>query len=177
MTKYMQNSSSMEYQHIYDAWTELNIKKRIENEQQVTRYVKYVKDHLEKREYDEYRRDILETSNQYKKDDLKDLREIYKERHYKTLLDIIKEDEEGDLFIVNTDHELTETIGNTFEMHNCKVTVTRLERGLLALYVLLNKEISMKKLRKLVEKGNKFGLEFFLTKTGITTSLMYQQST
>ena len=65
---------------------------------------------------------------------------------YKTLLDITKEDEECDLYIVNTDHELTETIVNTFEAHNCKVTVSQLERDLMALYVILDRKIKIKKL-------------------------------
>ena len=119
-------------------------------------------------------RNILATKQFYQKD-LNDNLEIKSKAPVsKTLLDIIREDEEGDLFIVNTDHELTETIVNTFEAHNCKVTVSQLERDLLAVYVLLDRKMNIKKLRKLVQRGNKIGLDFFLTKTGITTSLMYK---
>jgi len=88
-----------------------------------------------------------------------------------TLLDVVKDKQEGDMFIVNTDHELTDTIKKTFEGHGCQVIVSRLETDLIALYILLNKKISIKKLRKLMERGKKFGLEFFLTKTGMTASL------
>ena len=87
-------------------------------------------------------------------------------------MDIVKDKQEGDMFIVNTDNELTDTIKKTFEGHGCQVTVSQLEKDLIALYILLNKKISIKKLKKLIEKGNKFGLEFFLTKTGMTTSLL-----
>ena len=87
-------------------------------------------------------------------------------------MDIVKDKPEGDMFIVNTDNELTDTIKKTFEGHGCQVTVSQLEKDLIALYILLNKKISIKKLKKLIERGNKFGLEFFLTKTGMTTSLL-----
>ena len=87
-------------------------------------------------------------------------------------MDIVKDKQEGDMFIVNTDKELTDTIKKTFEGHGCQVTVSQLEKDLIALYILLNKKISIQKLKKLIEKGNKFGLEFFLTKTGMTTSLL-----
>jgi len=90
----------------------------------------------------------------------------------KTLLDIVRDKQEGDMYIVNTDHELTDTIKTTFERHGCQVTVSQLERDLIALYILLNKKIQIKKLRKLIERGKEFGLEFFLTKTGMTSSLM-----
>ena len=90
----------------------------------------------------------------------------------KTLLDIVRDKQEGDMYIVNTDHELTDTIKTTFERNGCQVTVSQLERDLIALYILLNKKIQIKKLRKLIERGKEFGLEFFLTKTGMTSSLM-----
>jgi len=109
-----------------------------------------------------------------KRDIKKDVEIILRNKNSanKTLIDIVKDREEGDMFIVNTDNELTDTIKNTFEHHGCKVTVSQLEKDLIALYVLLNRKISIKKLRRLIEKGNKFGLEFFLTKTGMTTSLL-----
>ena len=146
-----------------------NMKNMLENSKIKFSYVEYVKDSFEERSYDEHTRNIIETPNLSK---LENLREKKRECLYKTLLDITKEDEECDLYIVNTDHELTETIVNTFKTHNCKVTVSQLERDLMALYVLLDRKIKIKKLRKLVERGKKFGLEFFLTKTGMTTSLM-----
>jgi len=90
----------------------------------------------------------------------------------KTLMEVVKDKQEGDMYIVNTDHELTATIKKTFEGHGCEVTVSKLEKDLITLYVMLNKKISIKKLRKLIERGNKFGLEFFLTKTGMTSSLL-----
>ena len=96
-----------------------------------------------------------------------------KQRLY-TLQDIANEKRNGDLYIVNTDHELTETIVNTFKKHNCEVTVSQLEVDLMALYVLLDRKINIKKLRKLIERGRKFGLEFFVTKTGMTTALMHK---
>ena len=88
------------------------------------------------------------------------------------ILEEVLSKREGDIFIVNSDAELTGAIQQTFERHGCRVSVTQLESNLVALYVLLNKKISMKKLRKLMEKGQKVGLEFFLTRTGINTSLL-----
>ena len=95
-----------------------------------------------------------------------------KESAKKTLLDIVKDNNNGDMYIVNTDNELTDIIKKTFETHGCEVSVTQLEKDLIALFILLNKKISIKKLRKLIEKGKMFGLEFFLTKTGMTSSLL-----
>jgi len=88
------------------------------------------------------------------------------------LLELIKDKPSGDLYILNTDEELLETIRVTFEKHGCTVAVTQLERNLTALFVLLKGKISMKRLRRLAAKGHKFGLEFFLTKTGLSTSLL-----
>ena len=86
---------------------------------------------------------------------------------------LIKEDKTSDLYIVNTDGELTETIKNTFEGHGCQVSVSVLQQeNLTALYVLLNKKISIVKLRKLMEKGKRFGLDFFLTKTGMSMLIL-----
>jgi len=90
----------------------------------------------------------------------------------KRLVDLVKEDTDGDMYIVNTDNELTDIIKKTFETHGCEVSVTQLEKDLIALFILLNKRISIKKLKKLIEKGKMFGLEFFLTKTGLTSSLL-----
>ena len=59
----------------------------------------------------------------------------------------------------------------TFEKHGCQVSVSKLEDQLIALYVMLNRRICIKKLRKLMEKGKKFGLDFCITKTGMTTIL------
>jgi len=109
-----------------------------------------------------------ETKEEHKEDIKKDVEIILR----KTLMDIVKDKQEGDIYIVNTDNELTDTIKKTFEGHGCQVSVSQLEKDLIALYILLNKKISIKKLRKLIEKGNKFGLQFFLTKTGMTSSLL-----
>ena len=38
--------------------------------------------------------------------------------------------------------------------------------------VKLTSQVSIKRLRRLMERGKKFGLEFFLTKTGLTSSLL-----
>ena len=46
------------------------------------------------------------------------------------------------------------------------------QENLTALYVLLNKKISIVKLRKLMEKGKRFGLDFFLTKTGMSMLIL-----
>jgi len=89
-----------------------------------------------------------------------------------SLMDMVKDDNDGDMYIVNTDNELTDIIKKTFETHGCEVSVTQLEKDLIALFILLNKKISIKKLKKLIEKGKRFGLEFFLTKTGMTSSLL-----
>merc|ERR1711892_1315293 len=114
-----------------------------------------------------------ETKEEQKEDIKKDVEIILRNKNdsNKTLMDIVKDKQEGDIYIVNTDNELTETIKKTFEGHGCQVSVSQLEKDLIALYILLNKKISIKKLRKLIEKGNKFGLQFFLTKTGMTASL------
>ena len=65
------------------------------------------------------------------------------------LLDLVRDKARSDLYVVNVDDELTETIKKTFEKHGCQVSVSKLEKDLIALYVLLNKKISIKKLRKL----------------------------
>jgi len=76
------------------------------------------------------------------------------------------------LFILNPDLEITSTIKQTFEAHGCEVQVGGVERDLAYLYVLLDRKVSIKRLRRLMERGKKFGLEFFLTKTGLTSSLL-----
>jgi len=76
------------------------------------------------------------------------------------------------LFILNPDLEITSTIKQTFEAHGCEVKVGGVERDLAYLYVLLDRKVSIKRLRRLMERGKKFGLEFFLTKTGLTSSLL-----
>merc|ERR1712192_66780 len=76
------------------------------------------------------------------------------------------------LFILNPDLEITNTIKQTFEAHGCEVQVGGVERDLAHLYVLLDRKVSIKRLRRLMERGKKFGLEFFLTKTGLTSSLL-----
>ena len=88
------------------------------------------------------------------------------------ILDLVRDKARSDLYVVNVDDELTETIKKTFEKHGCQVSVSKLEKDLIALYVLLNKKISIKKLRKLIEKGKKFGIDFCLTKTGMTSILL-----
>ena len=109
-----------------------------------------------------------------KRDITKDVEIILRNKNSakKTLLDIVKDNNDGDMYIVNTDNELTDIIKKTFETHGCEVSVTQLEKDLIALFILLNKKISIKKLRKLIEKGKMFGLEFFLTKTGMSSSLL-----
>ena len=74
----------------------------------------------------------------------------------------MKEDTDGDMYIVNTDNELTDIIKKTFETHGCEVSVTQLEKDLIALFILLNKKISIKKLKKFLEKGKIFALEFWV---------------
>jgi len=115
-----------------------------------------------------------ETKEEQKEDIKKNVEIILRNKNSsnKTLMDIVKDKQEGDIYIVNTDNELTDIIKKTFEGHGCQVSVSQLEKDLIALYILLNKKISIKKLRKLIEKGNKFGLQFFLTKTGMTSSLL-----
>jgi len=76
------------------------------------------------------------------------------------------------LFILNPDLEITSTIKQTFEAHGCEVQVGGVERELAYLYVLLDRKVSIKRLRRLMERGKKFGLEFFLTRTGLTSSLL-----
>ena len=87
-------------------------------------------------------------------------------------MSLMKENKTSDLYILNTDQELTETIKNTFEDHGCKASVSPLADNLVALYVLINKRIKIRKLDKLMEKGKKFGLDFFLTKTGMSMLIL-----
>merc|ERR1712156_265876 len=93
----------------------------------------------------------------------------------KTLLEVV-EAKAGcwnrQLFILNPDSEITNTIKQTFEAHGCEVQVGGLEKELAYLYVLLDRKVSIKRLRRLMERGKRFGLEFFLTKTGLTSSLL-----
>ena len=96
----------------------------------------------------------------------------YKENEKVSLLDLVKNKARSDLYVVNVDDELTQTIKNSFEKHGCKVSVSKLEQDLITLYVLLNKKISIRKLRKLIEKGKRFGIDFCLTKTGMTSILL-----
>jgi len=93
----------------------------------------------------------------------------------KTLLEVVQNKQgtwDRDLYILNPDPDITSTIKKTFEAHGCSVQVSGLERDLEYLYVLLDRKVSIKRLKKLMEKGKKFGLEFFLTKTGLTSSLL-----
>merc|ERR1712192_135088 len=62
------------------------------------------------------------------------------------------------LFILNPDLDLTSTIKQTFEAHGCEVQVGGVERDLAHLYVLLDRKVSIKRLRRLMERGKKFGL-------------------
>ena len=66
---------------------------------------------------------------------------------------LVREVARGDLYIVNTDDKLTQTIRNTFEDHGCQVSVSQLEDNLTALYILLNKKISIKKTQKADGEG------------------------
>ena len=86
----------------------------------------------------------------------------------KRLVDLVKEDTDGDMYIVNTDNELTDIIKKTFETHGCEVSVTQLEKNLIALFILLNKKISIKKLKTLLEKGKIFALEFWVWSAPLT---------
>ena len=88
------------------------------------------------------------------------------------LLDIVKRKENCDLYVINTDDDLTDTIKKSFERHGCSVSVSKVQQDLIALYVLLNQKFSIKKLRVLIEKGKKFGIDFCLTKTGMTSILL-----
>jgi len=88
------------------------------------------------------------------------------------LLDIVKGKENCDLYVINTDDDLTDTIKKSFERHGCSVSVSKVQQDLIALYVLLNQKFSIKKLRVLIEKGKKFGIDFCLTKTGMTSILL-----
>lgn len=101
-----------------------------------------------------------------------------------TLLEVV-ERKQGEwnrnLYILNPDKEITGTIKHTFEAHGCSVQVAGLdqevqvgglERDLAYLYVLLDRRVSIKRLRRLMERGRRFGLEFFLTKSGLTSSLL-----
>ena len=85
---------------------------------------------------------------------------------------LLRENTRGDLYIINTDEKLTQTIRNTFEEHGCQVSVSKLEDNLTALYILLSKKMSVRRLKKLVENGRRFGLNFFLTKTGMVMLIL-----
>jgi hypothetical protein len=93
----------------------------------------------------------------------------------RALLEVVKTRQgswDRDLYILNPDQEITGTIRKTFEAHGCSVQVGGLERDLAYLYVLLDLRVSVRKLRRLMERGKKFGLKFFLTKSGLTSSLL-----
>ena len=85
---------------------------------------------------------------------------------------LLKENKTSDLYIINTDQELTETIKNTFEGQGCKVAVCPVGENLVALYVLISKKINIRKLDRLMQKGKKFGLNFFLTKMGMSMLIL-----
>ena len=166
----MMNDSMYELnKNMLDTYSEYHMKNL--NIKTKSTFVNYIKDNFEEREHREWTRNILDTPKGDKT--ISEIIEKSKGR-FKTLHDIVKENRDGDLYIVNTDHELTETIVDTFKKHNCEVTVSQIEVDLMALYVLLDRKINIKKLRKLVQRGRKFGLEFFVTKTGMTTALMYK---
>jgi len=105
---------------------------------------------------------------QFREKDIKDREDGLKCK----FVSLMKESKTSDLYIVNTDQNLTETIKNTFEDHGCKVSVSPLGGNLVALYVLINKNIKIRKLNRLMEKGKKFGLDFFLTKTGMSMLIL-----
>ena len=88
------------------------------------------------------------------------------------LLDLVKGKENCDLYVINTDGDLTDTIKKSFEKHGCTVSVSKVQQDLIALFILLNQKFSIKKLRVLIDKGKKFGIDFCLTKTGMTTILL-----
>ena len=85
---------------------------------------------------------------------------------------LLKENKTSDLYIINTDQELTETIKNTFEGQGCKVAVCPVGENLVALYVLISRKINIRKLDRLMQKGKKFGLNFFLTKMGMSMLIL-----
>ena len=85
---------------------------------------------------------------------------------------LLKENKSSDLYIINTDQELTETIKNTFEGQGCHVAVCPVGENLVALYVLISKRINIRKLDRLMQKGKKFGLNFFLTKMGMSMLIL-----
>ena len=163
------NHFTNQYQ-ILDTYSEYHMKSENLNSKTKSSFVNYIKENFEEREHHERTRNILDTQKVDKNisENIKEKQRLY------TLQDIANEKRNGDLYIVNTDHELTETIVNTFKKHNCEVTVSQLEVDLMALFVLLDRKINIKKLRKLIERSGKFGLEFFVTKTGMTTALMYK---
>ena len=67
-------------------------------------YVNYIKDNFEEKEHREWTRNILDTPKGDKT--ISEIIEKSKGR-FKTLHDIAKEKRDGDLYIVNTDPELT----------------------------------------------------------------------
>ena len=54
------------------------------------------------------------------------------------LLDLVKGKENCDLYVINTDGDLTDTIKKSFEKHGCTVSVSKVQQDLIALFVLLN---------------------------------------
>merc|ERR1712179_71364 len=76
------------------------------------------------------------------------------------------------LYILNPDLELTNTIKMTFEKHGFSVEVGDVDWTRVYMYVLLDRKVNNKRLRRLMERGEKFGLEFYLTRTGLTASLL-----
>ena len=168
MNKCILGINSIAQQNMLGSFRE-QTKKSVQLNIKSSTYVKLIREKFEEREAYENIRNAPEITKLQNK-----VEEGYKETKYgyKNLYRIVQEDKAADIYIVNTDHKITETIVNTFEDNDCEVTVAQVEVDLLALFVLLGRKINMKKLRKVMDRGRKFGLEFFVTKTGMTTSLM-----
>ena len=89
-----------------------------------------------------------------------------------TLLDILTDKRECDLYIINHDNDITDVLKNTFIDHGCDVTISHLSKNVVIMNVKMIKTIKIKKLKRLVEKAKKFGIEFFLTKAGLISNIL-----
>ena len=89
-----------------------------------------------------------------------------------SLLNIVKDKEECDMYIICHDKTLTTVINQTFKEHRCEVECHQILPDITIMNIVLTKKILIHKFEKILEKGRRFGINFFLTKTGMISNII-----
>ena len=88
-----------------------------------------------------------------------------------SLLNIVKDKEECDIYIVCHDKTLTKVINQTFREHRCHIECYQILPDIIIMNIFLTKKILISKFQKILVKGKRFGINFFLTKTGMISNI------